>query len=77
MKAHELLSDPRRFISGTLEKDGRYDCLGALLKCYPDSEKRAPIAKEVFSLCQSRHGHKRLGRLTYEDALSLLKDCDV
>lgn len=89
MKAHELLSDAKRFTTGTLARDTygkpcgigpaaiRFDCLGALLKCHPDSAKREPIAKALFTLCQARHGHKRLGRLNYDDALSLLKDCDA
>lgn len=89
MTAHELLADPRRFTTGTVARDAKgrscgvvaeavqFDCLGAFLRCRLDPEKRRPIAKAVFALCQARHGHKRLGRLSYEEAVSLLKACEA
>lgn len=88
MKSHELLADPRRFATGAVARDAKgrscgvvaeathFDCLGAFLRCWLDADVRRPVAKRLFSLCYARHGHKRLGRLDYAQALSLLRDVD-
>jgi hypothetical protein len=56
-----------------------YDCLGAIFAGYrnADPEIRHAAAKRVFSLCDARYHHKRLGSLTWEQALELLKDAEA
>src|SRR5689334_5361371 len=86
MTACELISDPARFTTGTLSRDAsgnpsglsedsvQFDCLGALLWCYPQAGQREPVAKRAFDLCQARFDHKRLGRLDHQEAVELLRD---
>ena len=88
MKASELIADPAAFCIGTLYRnaDGKpcgpdknpvaFDCLGALLHTYPNEVKREPLAKEVFATCLARHGHKRLGKLSHDEAVDLLRSCN-
>jgi hypothetical protein len=53
-----------------------WDLLGALWKAYdsiPSTDRRF-VSKRVFDLCQSRYGHRMIGKLEYEQALEILKD---
>lgn len=93
MTAYQLLAKGRRtFTQDALARDFMgdsvgpnspsavsWDCLGAIFKAYEriDSQERHRIAKQAFDLCRARYGHARLGRLHYDEALSLLKDAGV
>lgn len=89
MKASELIADVAAFSVGTCYRDAKgkpcgsdknpvaFDCLGALLHTYPDDIKREPLAKEVFATCYARHGHKRLGKLSHDEAVDLLRSCNA
>lgn len=54
-----------------------FDCLGALIWAYRHvkPEVRHEVAKRVFSACDARFHHKHLGKLVWDDAFQLLKDC--
>jgi len=63
--------------TGLNAKPVRFDCLGAILWAYRnmDVNARHELAKRVFHTCEARYGHKMLGKLVWEEALELLKDC--
>jgi hypothetical protein len=89
MKAHELITNPRHFTTGTLARDSKgkpcgtapeakpvsFDCLGAIFWCYPEGKHREPcrLARE---LAQQKYGLV-LGRLDHDEALTVLKAVDV
>lgn len=88
--AEALITNPKRFTSGTLARDSSgspcgtgksarpcaFDCLGALLWAYRDFDyySRHDIAKHVFKLCRDKFGHTYLGKLQWEQALWLLRE---
>ena len=56
-----------------------YDCLGAIFAGYRkcDPEIRHKAAKRAFDLCDARYHHKRLGRLSWDEAFELLRDAEA
>lgn len=57
----------------------QYDCLGALISAYRDTnpEEGHEVAKWVFEACRARHGHTRISQLSWEDAFDLLRSCNA
>ena len=65
MKAHELLTDPRRFTTGTLARDKKgeacgtlkgsgavkFDALGAIFYCYQNGAHNQPLKKDGPTPC--------------------------
>lgn len=103
MKAHELISDPKRFRQGSLAYDAKghscgtlrdsgdvaFDALGAIFWCYPDGKHNEQDQRDEqgrktgLSPCARAREYARarfdcqLGRLDWEEALTVLKAVDV
>lgn len=97
MKAHELISDPKRFRQGSLAYDAKghscgtlrdsgavaFDALGAIFWCYPNGKHNEPLYKDGPTPCAKARELARakydcpLGRLSWEEALEVLKEADV
>lgn len=91
--ACRLIANPMRWTVGTLARDihdracgthkdsgaVRFDALGALFWAYKDvdEENRHAAAKRVFLICRARYGHTRLGQLSWDQAVALLKDAEA
>lgn len=56
-----------------------FDGLGAFMWAHRnmEPETRHELAARLFQTCDARHHHKRIGRLDWEEAFSLLRDVGV
>lgn len=83
MKAHELISDPRRFTTGALARDRKgvsvgtlpdsgavkFDALGAIFWCYPAGAHKVPDQESGKSPCQKA---RELSHLRFDRPLGKL-----
>lgn len=89
MKAHQLIANPRSFTTGTLARDSKgrpcgtdpeakpvsFDCLGAIFWAYPNGKHREVCAR-ARELAKSKYD-RSLGKLDHDEALVVLRECDV